>query len=319
MDKFDRIYHLDLLLKNHRYPVPISQIMSHLECSRASVYRLINLMRDILYAPIENNEQGYFYQSAQKYELPGLWFNRQELFALLTMNQMISQMHTGLMDVHIKPLQKRIESILQKQGLNPDEVFKRIRILGIGWREQQNNIFQHAASCVLNQRQATIKYRDRSHNIESERTLSPQRISHYRDNWYLDAWCHHRKAFRTFAIDRIQYIKELPYKSKAFSEDKLNQHYATAYGIFAGEADKEAVLWASPKLARWLAEEQWHPKQTGQWLENGKYQITIPYHNHTELIMDILKYGAEIKVIGPDELKRVVADEINKMQKHYPK
>ncbi len=320
MDKFDRIYQLDRLLKNNRYPLTIDFVMRELECSRASVYRLINLMRDVLYAPIETSEQGVAYQkNSHHYELPGLWFNHEELYALLAIHQMIAEIKPGLISQQIQPLRKRIEKILQKQGLDPSKVFRSIRILGIGQRKQQNKTFRHVASCVLNHQQANIQYTGRSNNQQSERRISPQRLSHYRDNWYLDAWCHQKKDFRTFAIDRISQIKVLKQASKKISENKLNQHYASAYGIFAGKADKLAVLKASPKLARWLAEEQWHPQQTGEWLENGAYQITLPYHNPTELIMDILKYGAEIEVIKPASLKQAVKQEINQMAKIYKK
>jgi len=34
-------------------------------------------------------------------------------------------------------------------------------------------------------------------------------LTHYRDNWYLDAWCHAKKALRTFSLDNIQKTAEL--------------------------------------------------------------------------------------------------------------
>jgi predicted DNA-binding transcriptional regulator YafY len=37
----------------------------------------------------------------------------------------------------------------------------------------------------------------------TEREVSPQRLVHYRDNWYLDAWCHLREDVRSFSIDAI--------------------------------------------------------------------------------------------------------------------
>ncbi|MDT8429578.1 MAG: WYL domain-containing protein [Pseudomonadales bacterium] len=48
-----------------------------------------------------------------------------------------------------------------------------------------------------------IKYSSRSKEELSERWVSPQRLVYYRDNWYLDAWCHLREGLRMFSIDRL--------------------------------------------------------------------------------------------------------------------
>ena len=66
-----------------------------------------------------------------------------------------------------------------------------------------------------------------------------------------------------------------------------------------------------------MADEYWHPKQQGIWLENGNYQLSIPFSDSRELIMDILKHGAEVKVIAPQFLQDAVKQQIKAMQKNY--
>lgn len=78
-----------------------------------------------------------------------------------------------------------------------------------------------------------------------------------------------------------------------------------------------AKLKFSPHRARWVADEQWHPKQQGSWLEDGSYQLSIPYSNPPELLMDILKYGAEVEVLAPETLRRLVRDQLNKACQLY--
>ncbi len=56
------------------------------------------------------------------------------------------------------------------------------------------------------------------------------------------------------------------------SESKLNEHFATAYGIFAGMPKQVAVLRFTAERARWVADEQWHPRQAGRFLEDGRYE-----------------------------------------------
>ena len=66
-----------------------------------------------------------------------------------------------------------------------------------------------------------------------------------------------------------------------------------------------------------MAEEQWHPQQEGRILADGSYELRIPYADPRELVMDILKHGAEVEVIAPPELRREVAQQLCKAAEKY--
>jgi predicted DNA-binding transcriptional regulator YafY len=93
-------------------------------------------------------------------------------------------------------------------------------------------------------------------------------------------------------------------------EGVLDDHYASAYGIFGGKADKLAVLRFTPERARWVADEQWHPQQQGKWLDDGSYELSIPYRASRELVMDVMRHGVGVKVLAPNELRREVGDQL---------
>jgi predicted DNA-binding transcriptional regulator YafY len=150
---------------------------------------------------------------------------------------------------------------------------------------------------------AAIDYHARSTDQASQREISPQRLVHYRYNWYLDAWCHTREALRSFSVDAIRRLEVIDARAIDVPEEKLDAVLGSGYGIFGGEEVKWATLRFTPKLARWLATERWHEKQKTRLLEDGSFELTVPYSNDTELLMDILKYGAECEVVGPEELR----------------
>ena len=147
--------------------------------------------------------------------------------------------------------------------------------------------------------------------------VSPQRLVHYRDNWYLDGWCHWRRGLRTFSIDRVRDARELDETADNVREDRLDEHLATSYGIFSGKANKEAVLRFSPERARWVADERWHPEQVGQFLVDGSYELRIPYRDDRELVMDILRHGPEVCVIAPDSLRDHVIAQLHATLARY--
>lgn len=302
------------MLSAARYPVPRTRIEEALECKRGTIVRIISHMQISLNAPIEYDQKanGWYYDRKagdHPYELPGLWFNAQELQALATLSQLIGDLQPGLLSEQLRPFQKRIEQLLASKQFGGGQVKQVIRLLGMGMRSG-GDAFQRVAEGLLQHKQIEIVYHARESNQISQRIVSPQRIVRYRDNWYLDAHCHQRNALRNFAIDRIKQIKLLDIPAQQIDESQLNEHFADAYGIFAGKSDNTAVLRFTEYRARWVAEEIWHPKQQGRFLEDGRYELSIPYGKPHELIMDILKYGPDVEVIAPESLRQVVREKL---------
>ncbi|MHB1201236.1 MAG: WYL domain-containing protein, partial [Polaromonas sp.] len=50
---------------------------------------------------------------------------------------------------------------------------------------------------------------------------------------------------------------------------------------------------------------------------DGSYLLRLPYADHRELIMDILKHGAHCEVLGPASLRQAVVEEVKKMGMKY--
>ncbi len=307
MDRLRRIYQLHQILKAHRHPVALCAIQEKLECSRASVNRIIREMRLFFDAPIEYDRQGNGYHYAHhSFELPGLWFNGRELHALLSAQQLLSSVQPGLLDNMLAPLRDKIGKILALEHLGQPEISQRVRILRLAGRTTAEGNFQTVADAVLRRKRLAIRYFGRGSNTETRREISPQRLIHYRDNWYLDAWCHQRNALRSFAVENIKTAQLLDQPSAELADAELDAYFAASYGIFAGAPQNTAILRFTPERARWVADELWHPEQQGKLLDDGCYELQIPYSDPRELVMDILKYGPDVEVIGPEELREEV-------------
>lgn len=321
MDRFRRIYQLHQILRSHRYPVARKTLEEKLDCSRPTVKRIIQEMRLFLDAPIEYDRavNGYHYAETGEhpYELPGLWFNASELHALLATQELLTRVQPGLLDGLLAPFRKRIEEILASDTLGSGEVARRVRILQMAARNPSGEYFQTVSGALLQRRRLFVTYLGRGRNDETTREISPQRLVHYRDNWYLDAWCHRADGLRTFALERIRQAKTLEKKAREIPDAKLDSHFAGSYGIFAGKPKHVAVLRFTPERARWVAEEQWHPQQSGKFLEDGSYELAVPYSDPRELVLDILKYGPDVEVMAPDMLRSEVADRLDKAARRY--
>ncbi len=308
MDRYERILTLHRLLKSAHYPVALSRLMAELECSRATLYRDVAFLRDALGAPIESagGEQAAFRYAlgeGARFELPGLWLTSDELAALLALNELISRSGPGVLAGALAPFKARIEGLLSDHGSGKALPIERIRVIPWGERKLDQQVFRIVAGAVLERRQLRFHYRARTTNADSRRTVSPQRLTHYRDNWYLDVWDHDREALRSFAVDRMSDAHALEAAAIDVGESDLNELLASSYGIFAGKPKAWATIRFSSHAARWVADEHWHSQQKGEWLADGRYELKLPYSNSKELLMDVLKYGPDAEVVAPLPLR----------------
>jgi proteasome accessory factor C len=324
MDKFDRIFQLHAILAARKTPIPLEDLTARLECSKATLHRAINVLKDTLHAPVVFDAQGGGYRYATvtgvaSFELPGLWFTTAELQALAVMQRLLKDVGGGLLTEHLGPLSKRLDELTRHRRLNLGEAASRLRFPAIASRPA-GPAFQTVASATLQRKQLWIEYHARGTDEHSERTVSPQRVTHYRESWYLDSWDEGKQALRCFAIDRILRATVLDDQAVDVAESELDAHYASSYGIFGGQPDKIAVLQFSQERARWVADEVWHPQQQGKLLEDGSYELRIPYRDQRELVMDILRHGPHVLVIEPESLVDEVKNQlIGALGRYNPK
>ena len=323
MDRTERFYKIEQLLRT-RQVVPRTILLEELEVSLATLKRDLAYMRDRLNAPIiwDRGKQGYTLAKDQigklHYQLPGIWFNASEIYALLTMHHLLSTLQPGILSPHIEPLLIRLRAMLGEQNNPSDEIQHRVKILGMATRKVAYQYFEMIGSALLQRKRLNIVHLSRSKNEINEREISPQRLIHYRDNWYLDAWCHFRNGLRTFAVDGITKTELIEKKAKNIPDKKLDDELGSSYGIISSS---KKLMWAklkfSPRRSRWVAQESWHKKQKSYFDTDGSYFLEVPYGDHEELLMDIMKYGADVEVISPASLRQIVKTELAKATTLY--
>ena len=308
MSEMDRLYRLKDLLTAHR-SLTLAQIMSKLETSRATANRDIAKLRDQLGVPVmfDRDLAGYCIdKSSPTAELPGVWFSQDEILALLTIQSMLGQLEPGLLGPKLKPLQSRLNTMLEKRGVEPDVLAERVRLLHAGKRRLGLQSFEAVARATLARKKIHVTHFSRQNGQSTERTLSPQQLVHYRDNWYVDAWCHLRKDVRSFAVDAIQAAIVLDEDAKDIDQDSLKLVMQSSYGIFGGQPKATARLRFTPERARWVRQEQWHPQEQALDEADGSYLLSFPYSDERELVGDILRFGQDVEVLEPPALRAQV-------------
>jgi predicted DNA-binding transcriptional regulator YafY len=128
-----------------------------------------------------------------------------------------------------------------------------------------------------------------------------------------------RNDLRSFAVEAIEGVSVVDEPADKVSREVMREHFQSGYGIFAGKAIHRAVMKFTPLRAQWVSLESWHPDQTSRWDPDGSFILEVPYSNDEELVMDLMRYGADVEVLGPPELRKHVHEALSAAANQYEK
>ena len=306
MDKLDRIQQLHRLFTVRRHPVSLSVIADKLECSERQARRLIDTLRNETRAPLEydRTRKGWWYTGNDEVQLPGLWFTGEELRSLGLFLELTHNLGNQLLSAELEPIRKCLYGLLKARAVEPAIFEEKIRILPIGNSQVGSETLTSVSHALLHSQRLQTQYRDYQGSITS-RSVSPQHLVYYRDNWYLDGWCHLRNDLRTFSVARILAVEVLEQSALKVETNLLEKQLASSYGIFSGEGTRKAKLRFLPAIAREVANQRWHPLQQGLW-DGEDYLLSFPYSEDKELVQDLLRYTPNVYVEGPVKLRKAL-------------
>lgn len=318
LDRFEKI----LRLARRRVGATMEELKRELEVSQASVKRDIEFLRSRMGCPIDWDPRKHRYfvgdlPDGGRFELPGLWFDASEVFALLMMLHLVEGTEPGLLLEHLSPMKNRLRSILAAGGKSAAELESKIKLIHFAPRKVEPQHFQVVATALLENKRLRLRYLRRDKQEQTERVISPVQLVHYRENWVLDAWCHLRQELRSFALEAIQEVSVVDERAESVSLEDMKDHFQSGYGIFAGRALHRAALKFTPERAQWVSLETWHPDQSDRRLADGSYILEVPYSNDEELVMDLLRFGADVEVLAPPELRMRVYEAMRSAAEQY--
>lgn len=322
MSEVVRLYQYKGLLGGRR-AMSAEDLMARLEISRATLKRDIAKLRDQLHVPVkfDRDRGGYVLEAGVGHtdsELPGMWFSPEEVVSLVTIQQLLTDLAPGILGPKLRPLQERLSELMAKNGLSEADVGNRIRLAhAAGKRRMKPQVFEAVAAGTMGRKRLQVKHFNRANGQTLDRVISPQRLVHYRDNWYVDAWCHLREDLRSFSIDALSEVEVLDQPAKEIAPKNLDSVLGVSYGIFAGRPKATAVLRFTPARARWVRREMWHPQQETREYPDGSFELSVPYSDEREIMGDILRFGADVNVVAPAELRRKVQQAALSMVNQY--
>lgn len=319
MARFENIQALFDLLWRTRDAQSMDALCGALSVSRATVRRLITFLRDQrgLDVRYDREQNGYRLHRGPKDGAAAMLLGAEggEVTALLETDVILQQIPPGLVrrrNPVAKPVAPRLRRCVA-DGTGQERVHLHLSHL----RQHDVQVFSAVLTALRSRKRLQLVYHSRSTDVTGARQCSPLRLTFYRNNWYLAAWCHLRDALRVFSLDRVAKAKLMREPAFEPPAQRWVPDLDSGYGIFAGPASQLARLQFTPLAARWVAGEQWHPQARRQVLPDGALVLEVPYGHDTELVQEILRHGAECQVLEPPALRRAVALQLRRAVDQY--
>jgi predicted DNA-binding transcriptional regulator YafY len=319
MSEIDRLYSYKSLFLARRI-ISQAQILELLEISTATFKRDLTKLRDRLNLPIiyDRGLRGYrLEKNSSPKDLSGLLFSKDELFVFSAIQFILTQFDPNLFNSKLKPLNAKIEFLMNDIDLNEADVMSRIKFLHSRKRKLNYDIFESLVKATFNRKKVSINYVGSNNSISNERIISPQQIVYYKDNWYLDAWCHFRNDVRTFSIDAINMCIPKEETSIELNISDIQKIFRIDYGIFIGKEKQWAKIRFDTKNISWIVREEWHSDQKSYFDNNGWFILEIPFSDTREILSEILKFGSNATIIEPEELRSSHINILKKSLENY--
>ena len=248
------------------------------------------------------------------------WYSSDELYVLTSTYDLLGLLESdksSALAKELAPLRSRVLGLFTLGGANPRQLMSRVKVVDDRVMYRESDAFELAGCAICEKRQLRIAYHAASTDEETVRDVSPLRLVHYRNRWYLDAYCHLTNALKTFLIENIISAEILSVAAMRLPLASIEAELDKGYGIFRGRAVQKAKLHFTQAAGRYVLREAWHPKQRVQQLDDGSLMLTVPYSDSTEIVGEILRWGSRVEVVGPEDLRVKVREEAVRIAAQY--
>ncbi|MFS4494646.1 helix-turn-helix transcriptional regulator [Maribacter sp. 2308TA10-17] len=227
MTQLSRLISILTLLKSKRV-LTATELSDKFAVSIRTVYRDIQKLIEAGVPVVTLEGRGYTLMDG--YTVAPVQFTEKEANALITAQHLVSKSNDSSFVIDFEEALTKIKSVFRSSVLEKSEMLnKKIYVFG----QQKENISSNALSeiqlAATNFNYIEINYRKADDPNISFRKVEPYMLLYSDNKWILMAWCHLRKDYRAFRIDRIQHFKVLPEKFQDRKFDPKAYYRANPY------------------------------------------------------------------------------------------
>ena len=312
-----RLYWIDAQIRAGRYP-NAHNVAAHFHITSRAAYKDRLCLRDELGAPLktDSKHKGWYYTDPT-YLLPFLALPEREAAALrrslLAAQEYLDASAAQAVTLLLEHLSAYLPSDLAGYEL------VRGALQPTASSVVPAELLDTCRTATRNRQKLWMRYYAAHRDAETERTVQPYYLLHFRGETYLIAWCEWRQKFCDFYLGRVREWRLLP-EDCAFVRQPdfdIEAYLRQSLHLKRGEEPVTVRAHFSPYQARWIRERQYHSSQQIEELPDKSLILTVRVAGTDEVKRWLMGYGAEVEVLEPAALRTQMRQEIETLQKKY--
>ncbi len=310
--RLEQALRIHTIIARGQYPNAFT-LAREMNLSVKTIRGYIRLLADVyqvepLYEP---REHGFYYSGEVPKQLTPL-LNEDEVAVVFLLDEAARAQAGSPVEAVLKSVHSKLALMVPKKfQLSLDDIAASLSLrrersaISHDTSQTLQTLFKAARKC----QRVECAYSGRARGRKTQRKLDPLHITHCEGQWYLIAYCHLRKARRTFVPARMTELNELTETFVRPADFDADEHFRTAFGIVAGVNVCAARLRFSPKVAQLIRERRWHATQVLEDLPGGEVRLRMTCSLGEELLAWLLSWGRDVHVEEPAELANRVRAE----------
>ncbi|MEI7946518.1 MAG: WYL domain-containing protein [bacterium] len=300
--------------------------------SLSTFNRDTEMLRGDLKAPLNNdylqNANGewgvrWFYTDPA-WTLSDISLTEGTLFALLVSRQVMEQ-YAGLpVAKDLKSAFDQIADTFNKQVTIQHETMVPISFSSEKTSDVDPEVWNAVIQATMRHRRLQINYRKGWGNEDGKtekRSIHPYHIVNLQGAWYLLGTASATDmALRQYAMSRIQEAKVLDHHFDIPETFDIKKIMDVTFGQFIGDPDRVETVHVrfSQRVAPLVQSRHFSGREERAVLPDGSIELKFPASSegpwpYYHIKSWILSWGSDIEVLGPEQLKALVAEEIKKL------
>jgi predicted DNA-binding transcriptional regulator YafY len=303
MNRTERLFATILLLQN-RPNMTSRDLAEHFGVTRRTIFRDLRALSEsgvpLTYA------EGGGYEILEGYQLPPLMLTAREAATLLVGTEFMKLQSDASLRKDADQVSLKIRSVLPKEVREYIDRLKQSTVLDPYWlyaveehEAEEEGRWYKLSEAIARERSVIMEYFVESRGEVTKRQVDPLGLVYYSDHWNLIAFDHLRGNVRNFRLDRIESMHVLTVRFIRPPGFDLAAHLETR-----GTGQRHRIILSFtndvyPRARRAIPAKL---EEEGETSEGT--QVTFYFENLDYIANWLLRYGTNVRVVEPEDLKR---------------
>ncbi len=287
-----------------------TKLAQELEVGVRTVLRDIEAMRNQDYPIGYDARRRVLYYTEAVYNLPSIHVTCSDLLALRVASAAFEQNEGTPFHRRLTRIYRILLNGVAQQDLafSPERIGAAFSFYHVGVGPTVPDVFEALTNAVLRQKEVEFDYLKPADSETKHHRVQPCFITNRENLFYLIAQERKGREVKSFAIPRIvgpvRFTGREFVRSKRFSSVR---HFRNAFRIFSGEVVHRITFRFSSRAAPYVRERHWHLSEKLTERADGSLLLQMELSDTRDLKSWILRWGADVEVLEPPDLREEIA------------